>query len=101
MKEEPHARIEVLLGVFFIGLGLWFKLERWEWCFVIACIGLVVAAEAVNTCIEQMCDFQTKEWREEIRIIKDMASGAVLIVGIMSIVVGCVIFGPKVVEMFQ
>jgi diacylglycerol kinase len=99
-KEEPHARIEMVVGILFIALGFWFGLAAWEWCFVIGCIGLVIAAEAVNTSIEQICNFQTKEWREEIRIIKDMASGAVLIVGMMSILVGVIIFGPKLYLLF-
>ncbi len=100
LKVEPNARIELGIAILFIGLGLWFKLSMMEWCFVFSCIGGVLAAEGLNTAIERLCDFQTRERNENIRFIKDVASGAVLIIGIMAIMIGLVIFGPKVYHLF-
>ena len=100
MKDEVNARIELCIAILVIGLGVWFKLSGVEWCFVLVCIGSVLAAEAINTSVENLCDFHTREIDERIRIIKDVAAGSVLITGIISVLVGCVIFGPKIIDLF-
>jgi len=100
LKVEVNARFELMIAIFVIGLGIWFKLSGPEWCFVLICIGSVLAAEAFNTSVENLCDFHTKEVDERIKIIKDVASGSVLITGIMAFLVGCVIFLPKIFQLF-
>ncbi len=99
LRYELHAQIEFVLAILSVGLGLYLHISEMEWCFVFLSIGGVLAAEGFNTAIERVCDFQTMEWREEIRYIKDVAAGCVLIMGIMVICVGVVIFGPKIIHL--
>ncbi len=99
LKHELHAQIEFVLAIISIGLGLFLHISGTEWCFVFLSIGAVLAAEGFNTAIERICDFQTTEWREEIRHIKDVAAGSVLITGAMVVLVGIVIFGPKIIHL--
>ena len=100
MKDEVNARIELAIAILVIGLGIWLKLSGVEWCFVLICIGGVLSAEAFNTSVENLCDFHTKEMDERIRVIKDVAAGSVLITGIIAILIGVVIFGPKIIQLF-
>ena len=101
MRDEVNARIELAIAILVIGLGFWLKISGVEWCIVFICIGCVLAAEAFNTSVEELCDYHTRETDERIKRIKDMAAGSVLITGIMAIVVGCVIFGPKIIQCFE
>lgn len=71
--------------------GFILKLDGMEWIAVILCIALVITAEMLNTCIEQVCDLISKEKREEIRKIKDIAAGAVLMSSIGALVVASII----------
>lgn len=64
---------------------------------VIICIGVVIAAEAMNTSIEKLCDHISPEKNENIGRVKDLASGAVLIVSVAAAVVGIIIFLPKLI----
>ena len=100
LSSERNAQIEFVLAIFFIVLGWWLGLSVVEWCFVFGCIGAVLGAEGLNTAIERLCDFHTKELHEDIRFVKDVAAGSVLIIGIMVMCIGIVIFGPKVYELF-
>jgi len=59
-------------------------------------IGLVWVAEIVNTTIEHLANFITRERHPEIKIIKDLAAGAVLIAAITAVIVGLFIFIPKI-----
>lgn len=99
IRHETNATIEFVMALGFIGLGIWFHLSETEWCFIFLCIGAVLGAEGLNTAVEKLCDHVTTERHESIRIVKDVAAGAVLIVGIMVICVGLVIFGPKILEL--
>ncbi|MEP6793905.1 MAG: diacylglycerol kinase family protein [Saprospiraceae bacterium] len=99
LSSERNAQIEFVMAIFFIALGWWLNLSVTEWCFVFACIGAVLGAEGLNTAIERLCDFHTKEMHEDIRFVKDVAAGSVLIIGIMVVCIGLVIYGPKVMDL--
>lgn len=76
-------------------LGFILKLSNWEWVAVILSCGLVLGAEAVNTAIEYLANYCTTEKNEQIRKVKDIAAGAVLICAIAALAVGLIIFIPK------
>jgi diacylglycerol kinase len=49
--------------------------------------------------LEKLCDKINPEWDPEIKVIKDMAAGAVLWTSLLSIVAGLCIFIPKIIEL--
>jgi len=98
VRTERNARIEIFISVVVIILAFYIDVSLVEWTMLIFCIGLVLMAEAFNSAIERMADFHTKENHPEIKGIKDMAAGAVLISAIISLVIGVIILGPRLVE---
>ncbi len=60
----------------------------------------VWAAEAVNTALEKLCDHVTPDRHPQIKAIKDMASGAVLILAVTAATVGLIILGGHVIDRF-
>ena len=60
----------------------------------------MLAAEGINSAIEALCDKVSPEYDESIGHAKDLAAGAVLILAVMSVVVGLLIFIPKVILFF-
>ena len=59
---------------------------------LIILIALVIAAELVNTAIENTCDAVTTEQNEHIRRAKDMAAGAVLVLSIAAAAIAVIFF---------
>ncbi len=98
-RHHFHAQIELVCAAVAILLGFVLKLEAMEWCMVLLSIALVTTAEAINTSIEYLCDRITLEQDEQIGKTKDMAAGAVLMASIFALVVGLLIFGPKLLHL--
>ena len=59
---------------------------------ILLCIGLVIVAEILNTCIEKLCDLYSTEKNEKIKYIKDLAAGGVLFASLIALTVGILIF---------
>ena len=77
------------------GLGMWCRIASGEWLALVLAITAVLVAEAVNTAIEIDIDLTSPEYHPYARDTKDVAAGAVLLAVIGAIVVGLIIFVPK------
>ena len=97
-RYENNAKVHLLIAGLVLIAGLWLKLSRVEWAIILTQIGLVWAAEAINTAIEKLCDFVSPGLHPQIKAIKDMASGAVLILAISAVVVGLLVLGGRLME---
>jgi len=95
IKNEVNFNIHILAAILVIIAGIYFKLQTWEWCVITIAIGSVMTAEGLNTSIEILTDLVTKEHHPLAEKTKDTAAGAVLITTIMAIILGIIIFLPK------
>jgi undecaprenol kinase len=94
--QERNMRIHVFVAVMVIAASFWFSLNPLEWLFVLLCIGGMFALEMMNTAIEKVVNLVTMELHPLAKQAKDIAAGAVFIYAILSVVVGLIIFLPKV-----
>lgn len=97
ITTEASLKIQFTIAVLITLLGLYVELSATEWCIQILVIALVMAVEGVNTAIEEIADFIHPEHHPEIGLIKDLAAGAVFIVAIAAVIIGCIIYIPKFV----
>ncbi len=67
-----------------------------EWIAIVFAIGFVFVVEVINTVIENITDFISPDENFSIKKIKDMSAGAVLISAIIAVVIGLIVFLPKV-----
>lgn len=88
----PAAAAAVALGAF---LGL----DATEWCLVALAIGGVLGAEALNTAIEELAKAVGSYPHDGIRDALDVASGAVLVAVATAVVVGLIIFVPRLLAL--
>lgn len=95
-KEEPNFKIHFVATIVVVAAGLYFKLSTTEWLAIIIVIGLVLVTELLNTSIENIADFISPARHEKIKTIKDIAAAAVLISTIVALVVGLLVFAPKI-----
>ncbi len=94
-QAENNAKVHLLAAIVVIGISLWLGLSVVEWSLLLIQIGLVIAAEAINTAVEKLADLIMPNYHPEIGIIKDVAAGAVLVLAIVAAIVGLLILGPK------
>ena len=94
IKKEHNAWIHCLAIVVVTLTGLYFCITKTEWCIVVLCFGLVLAAEGFNTAIERLVDLVSPDYHPIAGDVKDVAAGAVLICAIASAIVGMIVFIP-------
>ncbi|HAI75995.1 MAG TPA: diacylglycerol kinase [Microscillaceae bacterium] len=95
--EEHNARIHLVAAAGVVGLGWFCRCSTSEWTALVLAIGLVITAEALNSAIENLADFVSPERNDSIKRVKDLAAAAVLISAIAALVVGLLVFVPKMV----
>lgn len=100
LKTEKNMKFHMLAMIFVIILGIYFKINKVEWCICIICIVLVISTELVNTAIETVVDMICPEKNDKAKLAKDVAAGAVLVLALGAIVIGLIIFLPKVLALF-
>jgi len=94
--SEHNARIHLTATIAVILMSVIFKVSRQEGLMITGAIGLVWITEMLNTCIEKTMDFISTEKHPEIKSIKDIAAGAVLIAFVTALIIGLTIFIPKI-----
>lgn len=99
-QNEPNARIHLIASILVIIAGFYFHVSTTEWCLLILCIGLVLSAEAVNTAIENLTDLVSPDFHPLAGKAKDVAAAAVLLIAMSTVVVGVLIFLPKILMFF-
>lgn len=100
-RNEHNAWIHFIVMICTIIGGFYFKISNLEWVVVVLSIGIVLAAEAFNTAIEQISNYIQPEQNKKIEHIKDLAAGGVLITAIAAFTVGLIIFLPKFINIFS
>lgn len=101
IKDNRNFKIHLGIAVLVLVASLFFQIEREELLIVIVMIVLVLAAEMINTSIEEMVDLITTEHRLQAKAAKDVAAGMVLVVSIGAFVVGVYIFLPYLQSLFN
>jgi diacylglycerol kinase (ATP) len=99
-KGQVNIKIHTCIALLTIVLSILLSISALEWVCVVICIGMVIAAEMTNSAIEALVDLVSPEWNEKAGIVKDIAAGAVLVLAIISVIVGGIIFLPKIMALF-
>lgn len=99
-KTQHNIWIHSLAVVVVVIAGFFFKLDAIEWGLVVLAIGLVLTAEMINTAIEWLMDLVSPGYSEKAGLIKDVAAGAVLIAAVISVIIGAMVFLPKLLNLW-
>jgi diacylglycerol kinase len=97
-RTQLNFKIHSFIAVTVIIIGWLLKISYLEWIVLTLTIALVFVAEMINTAIESMTDLITTEHRQSAKIAKDVAAGMVLLGAISSVIVGIIIFLPKIIS---
>jgi len=96
IRTEASIKIQVFLGIVVTVAGFYYEISSTEWIFQVLAVSLVVGIEGANTAIEKLCDFVHPDFDKRIGFIKDVSAGAVMFVSVGAIIVGLIIYLPKI-----
>jgi diacylglycerol kinase (ATP) len=95
--QEHNARIHLAATIAVVIAAFLLHVSRLESIALTLVVGGVWATEMLNTCLEAMSDLICPEEHPTIKFIKDLAAGAVLVAAITAVIVGLIIFIPKII----
>lgn len=96
IRDGRNFKIQLFFGAMAILLAFILKVSVVEWIFIVLVASLVLILELLNTSLESIVDIVSPEIHDKAKIAKDVAAAAVLISSIVSIVIGAIIFLPKI-----
>ena len=99
-KTEQNLLVDLFFAVSAIVIGFLLKLSNIEFTIVILAIGLVISMELMNTSIEYVVDMAMPEIHPLAKISKDVSSAAVLISALVALIIGLIIYLPKLIALF-
>lgn len=94
--NERNMRIHVVISIAVVIIGLMVELTRIEWLFILFAIGGVITLELLNTALERIVDLVTEDYHPLAKQAKDISAGAVFVYALLSVIVGTIIFLPKI-----
>lgn len=99
--SQPNARIHLVATIVVFAGAFLFGLSGLEWCVIILAVVIVWAAEALNTALEHLADASTPQFHPLVKKAKDVAAGGVLVAAAGSVIVGIVVFGPRILSLLK
>ena len=98
--SQHNAWVHAIATILVVIAGGICHLSASEWCAIVVMVAAVWTAEALNTAFEFLCDVASPQFHPLVEKAKDVAAGAVLLSAIGAVVVGVLIFWPRLVALW-
>lgn len=95
--NDRNGKIHLTITVTVIAASVALQVSAIEWMIVLLCIALVISLEMLNSALEKLCDLVEPNYHSTIKVIKDVSAAAVVLSAIISVVIGIIIFLPKII----
>ena len=100
VRSEINIRVHVTVAVLVILGALYLKFSVVEFCLVLFAIALVICTEMLNTAIEFALDsIYHNKYSRMVGMAKDISAGAVMFATVVSVLIGLVLFGSKIIAL--
>ncbi|RIW37580.1 diacylglycerol kinase family protein [Bacillus salacetis] len=101
LSNELNFKVHLAASIAVVAAGFIFSISKAEWLIIILLIAGMFALEMVNTAIERTVDLVTEEYHPLAGQAKDMAAGAVLCFAAGAVIIGLIMFLPKIWAAFM
>ncbi len=96
LKTEASIQVQFSFALIVILAGFLLNISATEWMFQMLAIGLLLVSESLNTAIEKLSDFIHPDFHKKIGFIKDISAGASTFAAIIAVIIGLIIYLPKI-----
>lgn len=97
IRDEHNSRIHLVTALIVVALSFFYQISAYEWIAICFAIGIVFITELLNSAIENLSDFISPQKHDLIKKTKDLSAAAVLVSAIIALVIGVIIFLPKII----
>lgn len=96
IQQEHNFKIHMFSALIVILFGFILSVSRLEWIMLLLTMSSVLVAEMFNSAVERLIDYLKPEWHPQAKNIKDIAAGAVFLTAFFAVLIGLLIFLPKI-----
>jgi diacylglycerol kinase (ATP) len=82
LRSESSFRVQVVAAIGVLGFLAWQRPAPLWWALIVLAIGVVLAAELVNTAVERLADHLHPDEHPCVKAVKDCSAAAVLVASI-------------------
>ncbi|MBI4021822.1 MAG: diacylglycerol kinase family protein [Candidatus Andersenbacteria bacterium] len=93
-RQEKNFRVQLVVYAMAMVLGVVLGLPARDLALVVLVSSFILTLEMVNTAIEALANVVDPKYHEGLRLVKDVAAGAVLVTSAAAIVIGLFLFIP-------
>jgi diacylglycerol kinase len=98
LRRQKNTRIQSVASVVVVALALWLQIDLTSWAILILTITMVWMAEFLNAAVEACVNLATQDYHPMAKVGKDVASAAVLLAVVASILVGLLLLAPPLLR---
>lgn len=96
-KTERNFKLHVLAMVIVLVFAWYFNFNRYEYIILVITIIIVIITELLNTAVEYTVDLVCGNKYSQLgKYAKDIAAGATLLAAVGAVIIGCILFIPKI-----
>ena len=95
-KTQPNFKIHLVFAALAITAGFVLKISSQEWTTLILTVSAVITLELINTAIEALVDITSPKISRLAKTAKDVSAAAVFATSLGALIIGLIIFLPKI-----
>lgn len=99
VSTQPNARVHSVATAGALAMAAWLQFSAAEWALLVITISGVWVTEGLNTAVEFVVDLVSPEYDQLAGWAKDVAAGAVLVASIAAVIVGAILFVPRLLAL--
>ena len=99
LKSQRNFRFDFMFGLFVLAVAIFLDFSLIELAILVLTVNAVLFAELINTVIEFVVDaYYGNRYSPVAKMSKDIAAGAVLITSVSAIIIGLLLFMPRIIN---
>jgi diacylglycerol kinase len=99
-RSQRNMTLHTAAAAAAVILGLLLRISFSEMALIILLIASVIVLELLNTAIEEIVNMLTLSRKMRAMVAKDVSAAAVLVAAISAVVIGGLIFVPRIINLF-
>ena len=97
VRTQNSFWVHLPIAAAVVAVAFWLRLDGWRWVALLLAIGGVLAAELLNTAIEELVRVVHPRHDRRIGHALDAAAAGVLVISVTAIMIGLIVLGPPLI----
>lgn len=98
LRRQKNTRIQAVASILVFAVAFWLQIDTTGWALLILTVTMVWMAEFLNAAVEAAINLASEDIHPMAKVGKDVASAAVLLGAVASVLIGLLVLGPPLLE---